>query len=195
MDRPTKEMLDNFKTIGSSKDNIVYTDNFIDEDDRVIVMNYLLSRIYPPKNHPGYHAIHKDDILAENPEVYEITKKYAAKGLELIKQNYTAKYGISFKNHESLPCYFAKMEPGMNNGAHRDFNDSNAGSFSHHAVIMMYFNDDYTGGEISFIEQDTSYKPVAGCSVLFPANYLHEVTRLETGNRYAAMMVYSFDFS
>ncbi len=193
MDKATDEMINNFATLGNSKDNIIYTDKFIDDEDRIKIMDYLLNRTYPPKNHNGFHAVHKEDILSESPEIYELTQKYAAKGLELISNTYTEKYGIKFRNHQYLPCYFAKMDPGMNNGRHRDFNDSNAGSFSHHAVIMMYFNDEYTGGEISFIEQGVSYKPVPGCSVLFPANYLHEVTRLETGNRYAAMMVYSFD--
>jgi hypothetical protein len=53
---------------------------------------------------------------------------------------------------------------------------------------ILYFNDDYEGGEISYPELNESYKPKAGTLILHPGNALHEVKPITSGSRYIVAM-------
>lgn len=54
------------------------------------------------------------------------------------------------------------------------------------ASIVLYLNDNYAGGEISFPEQGIKIKPEAGSLVIFPSvkPYFHASTPLVSGNKY-----------
>ena len=64
---------------------------------------------------------------------------------------------------------------------------------SNHMAGWVYLNDDYDGGDISFINQDISFKPKAGDLVMFPGNihYWYSV-KPANGSRY--IMPIWFDF-
>jgi hypothetical protein len=50
---------------------------------------------------------------------------------------------------------------------------------------MLYFNEDFEGGEIYFPNLDYQYKPVKGAALIFPCNeYLHGVKAITKGYRY-----------
>lgn len=53
-------------------------------------------------------------------------------------------------------------------------------------AAVLYFNDDFDGGEIYFPKFDIRIKPEPGMLVGFPAShhYLHGVAKVENGNRY-----------
>lgn len=53
-------------------------------------------------------------------------------------------------------------------------------------TMILYLNDDYEGGEISFPYLDITLKPKAGSAVFFPANFMtiHEVSEVTKGVRY-----------
>jgi hypothetical protein len=53
--------------------------------------------------------------------------------------------------------------------------------------VLLYLNDDYTGGEITFKQSGVTIKPEAGSLVFFPSNflYVHEVEPVIKGPRYA----------
>jgi predicted 2-oxoglutarate/Fe(II)-dependent dioxygenase YbiX len=55
--------------------------------------------------------------------------------------------------------------------------------------VVLYLNDDYDGGEISFphVRNGVSIKPEAGSAIFFPSNYVfvHEVSEIKNGIRYA----------
>lgn len=54
---------------------------------------------------------------------------------------------------------------------------------------VIYFNDDYEGGELSFPKLNTSIKPKAGELIIFSQtedNYYHEIKRIKTGIRYSS---------
>jgi Rps23 Pro-64 3,4-dihydroxylase Tpa1-like proline 4-hydroxylase len=52
---------------------------------------------------------------------------------------------------------------------------------------VMYLNDDYSGGEIEFVQSGIRIKPAAGSILFFPSNflYVHEVHEITSGFRYS----------
>jgi hypothetical protein len=53
--------------------------------------------------------------------------------------------------------------------------------------VLLYLNDDYEGGEISFPQSKVTLKPPAGSVIFFPSNfiYVHEIAEMKSGVRYA----------
>lgn len=51
---------------------------------------------------------------------------------------------------------------------------------------LFYLNDDYEGGELYFPNQDIQFKPKKASAYFFPGdmNYIHGVTKIESGIRY-----------
>lgn len=64
---------------------------------------------------------------------------------------------------------------------------SDHGKSSRVLSVLLYLNDDYSGGEISWPDIGITLKPEAGSIVYFPANYVftHEVAPITDGVRYA----------
>ena len=53
--------------------------------------------------------------------------------------------------------------------------------------VLLYLNDDYEGGEITFKNSNLTLKPESGSVLFFPSNflYIHEVAPVTKGPRYA----------
>lgn len=53
--------------------------------------------------------------------------------------------------------------------------------------VLLYLNDDYEGGEITFRHSNITMKPEPGSVLFFPSNflYVHEVAPITKGPRYA----------
>lgn len=49
---------------------------------------------------------------------------------------------------------------------------------------IIYFNDDYEGGEIDYLEHNFSYKPKAGSIVFHYATNVHAVAMVKSGHRF-----------
>lgn len=64
---------------------------------------------------------------------------------------------------------------------------SDHGISSRTLSVVMYLNDDYIGGEISFPCVGVTVKPEAGSIIFFPSNFVftHEVAEIKEGVRYA----------
>ena len=68
-----------------------------------------------------------------------------------------------------------------------------SGNPSRDISSTLYYNDNYDGGEIVFINQNLKIKPKAGSLILFPSNqnYPHEVLPVISGNRYCTTNFWS----
>jgi predicted 2-oxoglutarate/Fe(II)-dependent dioxygenase YbiX len=53
--------------------------------------------------------------------------------------------------------------------------------------MLIYLNDDYEGGELSFYKLNYQIRPRAGAVVMFPSDhrYLHQAEKVTKGVRYA----------
>ena len=61
---------------------------------------------------------------------------------------------------------------------------------------VLYLNDNYSGGELYFPNQDFLYKPKAGDIVTFPSGgteYSHSVKKITSGKRYTMAMWHSME--
>lgn len=79
-------------------------------------------------------------------------------------------------------CYSA--EDGGHFRVHRD--NTTAGTAHRRFAVSINLNEDFEGGEISFPEYGPrSFKPPAGGAVVFSCSFLHAVSRVTSGVRYA----------
>ena len=89
--------------------------------------------------------------------------------------------------------YLLRYKVGGKYNAHADSEmlDKEAGRYykaqDRDVSMLLYLNDDYTGGELSFTRLNYTYRPTAGDMVMFPSGTLfkHRAHTVETGRKYA----------
>lgn len=87
---------------------------------------------------------------------------------------------------------FVKYEPGTYFKPHIDHGPSYSSVLS----TVVYFNDNYEGGELRFLYfDDYTYVPEAGDIAIFPSNfmYLHEAKNVISGQKYCAVTMFDFN--
>lgn len=93
-------------------------------------------------------------------------------------------YPFAAKNIKSREhsIHLLKYGPGGHLPAHQD-----QGISSRVLSSVMYLNDNYSGGEIEFLNSRIKLKPEAGSIIFFPSNflYVHEVFPISEGFRYS----------
>jgi len=112
---------------------------------------------------------------SDNPVLYNFVKKYSDKF-------------IGDKNLYVTEYLVALYEQGAFMAVHRDVeNDREVVS------TVMYLNDDYMGGELSFPEVDGGYfyTPKKYELVYFPTPYQHGVNPVKSGKRYIITISYT----
>lgn len=129
--------------------------------------------------------------------VFETGRLMDEKDFELYKISSTIKYTAEFAissycnlhmiTKPWLPNFFniKKYSQGADMGPHVDSNDP---TNIEHPIIsgVMYLNDNYSGGEISFPNQGVSIKPKAGSVIIFPSTepYTHHPQKIISGIKY-----------
>ncbi len=81
------------------------------------------------------------------------------------------------------PMSISKYFVGSQMGKHTDTHDDDQGKT---ISVVLYLNDDYTGGEIEFEDQGIIVKPTAGSIVVFPSRkpYYHASKPVLSGEKY-----------
>jgi len=105
--------------------------------------------------------------------------------------NFVKKYSDKFiegKNLYSTENLVALYEEGAFMNVHRDVEDD-----SETVSTVIYLNDEYTGGELSFPEIDGgyTYTPEKYELIHFPTPYLHGVNPVKSGKRYVITISYT----
>lgn len=167
-----------FNKIGNGANNIKIFNNYlnVNECNNMIKLIKLTqtSNIRPLQSE-ALSLIYYDSLsLPEKyvPEINSIVEK---------------EYGVKLKARHSR---FAEWK--HNNSKSIPIDDMGSKD-SNHIAGWVYLNDDYEGGELSFINKDIFFKPKAGDLVLFPGNmnYWYNVGPAN-GSRY--IMPIWFDF-
>lgn len=80
--------------------------------------------------------------------------------------------------------YFTNSELGPHTDSYRD---------TAYISAILYLNDDYDGGELSFPNQGVKIKPSAGSVVIFPSlePFLHESLKVTNGEKYMCSLFLS----
>ena len=81
------------------------------------------------------------------------------------------------------PMSISKYFVGSQMGKHTDTHDDDEGKT---ISVVLYLNDDYTGGEIEFEDQGLLVKPKAGSIIVFPSRkpYFHASKPVLSGEKY-----------
>lgn len=189
-----------FDKIGKSEDNIIIVEKFLDEADRVKIVDYLNTHRNDPE-FSGGKSLRYLEVRDENPEVASLIKKYESMLFDVAKKNFVDKYDIKLFEKPWNELHFIKWSPTMGSALHSDCQYPNgdplmkSNYYKLNITALIYPNDDYTGGHIQFPDYDLDIKPEAGDLVMFPANnaYNHIVTEVEDGIRYTMPIWWTFD--
>jgi hypothetical protein len=149
------------------------------------------------------NKLKSDGELEPRGNLKHRSMRYSCDSLDLITRSYANKSKCVTQVYQN-PGYrlvtsdygLFVSSPGYSMPPHIDtINDGGVFSYLKYAVVI-YLNDEYTGGSIYFPNIDEEYFPKKGDAVVFPSNdekYLHGVKEILSGNRYTLAYWYSED--
>lgn len=130
------------------------------------------------------------DILQRiNIEVFNIVEKYIQKMRKSLEDSFKVQLS-------TRPPVIIKWRPGMEQRPHADkqMNDGRPNPFPTYDInSLIYYNDDFEGGELYYPEYDLVIKPQPGLAVAHPGDidYLHGVKPIISGERYTTPSFYT----
>jgi len=190
---------------GKSIDNIKIINDFIDLDDLKVIQKFL-----PTINewmNAGENQYAEDgtctydssywadrqcswDILQRiNIDIFNIIDKYIQKMKIYLEDCFNVELF-------TRPPVIIKWRPGMEQRPHADkqMNDGRPNPFPTYDInSLIYYNDDFEGGELYYPDYDLIVKPKPGLAVAHPGdiNYLHGVKNVISGERYTTPSFYT----
>lgn len=90
------------------------------------------------------------------------------------------------ENLVELDLIVSKQDVGGGMLVHSDTDASEEDSPINISIILV-LNDDYTGGEFSFVDHEASVSVAAGDVLVFPSHYKRVMSSVETGTKYFAV--------
>jgi len=190
---------------GKSVDQIIYEPNFVDPNDLAYIQNFMNSInewnngmddtyneegdcIYQ-KNYWWDRVCSGDIIKRLDLNAYQIIEHYVHKMGQLIEQKHNVVV------HERPPV-LVRWLPGNKQEPHADkqLNDGRPNPFPLYDInSIIYWNDDFTGGEFYYPDFQLEYPIKAGMAVAHPGdvNYLHGVKEIRTGIRWTTPSFYT----
>lgn len=177
----------NFNNINNNS-KIYLVENFIDENDSFEMLNYIKENYKNTDKFPktrGFDKHKRDRYEANIPETVsldkhidkiEIIKKYSQKTLNLFKEYFkddglfiSAFWMTVLGKETRLPLHA----------------DNHEGAEHLYRSAVIYLNDDFEGGYLRFKDHELTYKPKKNSIVIFPSDYVHQITPIVSGTRYA----------
>lgn len=163
--------------IGNSPENIKVFRSFVSQEDSFKIVS-AVDNLLPdePNVDPDERRQIQVDDLPE--EIKLLVKQYIDKALLKMQEEYMVKLEHSLDDH-----WIVKWSAGNDMTIHADDDVVSVLQVSG----VMYFSNDYEGGEIVFPKQEISIKPGMGDLVIFPGNltYPHGVNTMISGHRYS----------
>jgi len=190
---------------GKSINNIKIINNFIDLDDLKVIQKFLPTinewmdageNQYAEDGTCTYDSSYWTDrqcswdILERiNIDVFNIIDKYIQKMKVYLEYCFNVELS-------TRPPVIIKWRPGMEQRPHADkqMNDGRPNPFPTYDInSLIYYNDDFEGGELYYPDYDLIIKPKPGLAVAHPGdiNYLHGVKPVIFGERYTTPSFYT----
>jgi hypothetical protein len=190
---------------GSSKDNILIVKNFVELEDLKTIQKFLPTinewmdagkNKYAEDGTCTYDASYwqnrqcSGEILSRiNLDVYNLVDKYIIKMKWLLEDNFKVKLTVR-------PPVIIRWFPGLEQQPHADkqLNDGSPNPFPTYDLnSLIYYNDNFTGGELYYPQHALEVKPEPGLAVAHPGdiNYLHGVKKVLSGERYTTPSFYT----
>jgi hypothetical protein len=190
---------------GSSSDNILIIDNFVERQDLETINKFfpLIDEWENGKddefNDDGtciYDASYWRDRMCSGdilkriaPDIFNLINKYIHKMASAISD----KYNVTVS---SRPPVLIRWLPGNVQSPHADkqLNDGTPNPFPTYDInSIIYWNDSFTGGSLYYPQHDVEVKVKAGTAVAHPGdiNYLHGVREITSGERWTTPSFYT----
>lgn len=172
--------MDFFHKIGNSADNIKIISNFLTKEEIEYLMHDIDDRPFisfiSQKDNEGNATtyMHQYNGIKDIYKIIERCKEQISKSYGIAKEKIQAK---------ATDLNVVKWTPGTYLKLHVD----DLGYVTdNHLPVLIYLNNEYEGGEISFELHNLSIKPNTGDFIVFPGNlhYPHEVKKVLSGLRY-----------
>lgn len=152
-------------------DAITVLDNFIDET----TCNFMVKK---------YDELFVDkQIFPDNRKVIINPKDLDI--VNFLKTTLTQLRIVLNKHYYIRECYLSLYLPNSSMLPHIDYYED---EYKDSLGVLIYFNDNFDGGELIFSNYDYAYKPKKGSIIIFPCNnlqYKHGVKKVKNGKRYA----------
>ena len=161
-------------------DRIHIVNNFL-SDEEIAEGNEILDSwtLMPWGGNPAVQVANK---LSD--KVFNYLKPIADKSTQKIKELFSV-------DRELWPTdiQLGNWSIGGNAGLHTDTQNADWTIYS----SIIYINDNFEGGVLSFPDLDFEYKPKVGDFVTFPGDYWHRVQTITSGTRRTIIDFYSYD--
>lgn len=175
---------------------IYVLENFLDEQDLEDILKYIKNNYSNTEKFPmtrEFYEFKRDRYEANIPKTVSIhahsekinfIEKYSQKVLSLFNDKFNEDYLV-------ISAFWMTVL-GKDTGLpyHAD-NHKDAEHLYKSAVI--YLNDDFDGGYLKFKDYEFTYKPKKNSIIIFPSDYVHKITPVTAGFKYAIPMWASKD--
>jgi hypothetical protein len=190
---------------GNLKNNIKILDNFVELEDLKKIQSFLPTinewmdageNQYSEDGTCTYDASYWQnrqcsfDILQRiSVDIYNLVDKYIHKMKNYLESEFKVKLNVR-------PPVIIRWFPGLEQQPHADkqLNDGSPNPFPTYDInSLIYYNDDFEGGELYYPQHDLIVKPKPGLAVAHPGdiNYLHGVKKVISGERYTTPSFYT----
>ena len=176
-----------FGNKGYLKEDIIFYDNFISEEDAEKLMLFFEDPDQP-WSMSAFFESYAMSIMPEDPilERYGLPRDYLG---TLASRMHKAVEAAHERQLKSVSSHAQKWQVGAFAPFHSDNTDmeGNASAWERSKLVcLLYVNDDYTGGELNFRDHDIMLKPKARQLVTFPGGIknVHEVKIVEGTTRH-----------
>jgi Rps23 Pro-64 3,4-dihydroxylase Tpa1-like proline 4-hydroxylase len=181
--------------IGTGLDNIRIIENFVSPEDIDQLLDFCVENEQSPNPGRSYTIDPKNYIRW-------LQGKYSQKIVDISSEYYKDKSPIKQYDMSDLEIFASFLAYPTGSFLHphidivgliKDDGDQMEDAmdkWTGHLASIVYLNDDYEGGEISFPELNITIKPKPGTLISFPGNkhYLHEVKKVLSGTRFTLSM-------
>lgn len=186
---------------GTGPENIHIIENFIHDDLCDQIYEYCMNDYVWTKTRPNNHSVWdgrvlSPDVFANEPFFNEI-QDLSYDVYKIVENTFSVKINI---DDTTSGISLVKWSVGDIQYPHGD-KENEKGiphqlEIQHHDISsILYFNDNYSGGDIYFPQHNITLSPKKGMLVFFPGDryYLHGVTEVTEGYRFTMPRFWTVD--